>query len=218
MTVILKCPHCGRMESWREADGARTHCTFCKQPLTGSVQVSQAAQSHSDRPRTSEVLRHTLWGGVIGGGLALGITLVYQGIPLLLALIVLTQDIRPDQRTLLQEVVQSQGLMFVVVGVVGGALGALVMAVTGAALHARPALLRAAGVGAILGGLTPPAAVFLAMTIPEVMVRGLEDAGMPAMFAQHWLLSLALAVPGAILGLMACAALAARRETAPSGG
>jgi hypothetical protein len=50
MAEVITCPHCGRMESWRPEDGARTHCSFCNGMIAGAAVVSAGTTTTPDYP------------------------------------------------------------------------------------------------------------------------------------------------------------------------
>lgn len=201
MTVIITCPHCGRMESWREADGARTHCSFCHQLLSGHAQVTEATKSHEPRPHTSEVLRYTIRGGIFGTAVALGISCFYFLIPLLVGLLALASSgLAPEQRAVTKSSVLAFGLSLVIPAVAGGIFGSLFMSITSALLHVRPGLLHPAAFGAVAGAILPPMVVFLVAVVPTA-ING-NDPQAATLLVLYWLRSLALALAGSIIGFV----------------
>jgi hypothetical protein len=62
----------------------------------------------------------------------------------------------------------------------------------------------------------PSMGVLVAMTIPLTIIHGFEAAGGPQMYARHWLLSLAAAAGGSVLGLLAGLLIVAVREDGSS--
>jgi len=203
MALIVTCPHCRRMESWKPEEGARTHCRFCKQPLTEGAQVTTAPITHQRRPMIGPDLRVTWWAGVAGSAIGLVISLVYHGVPIAVAAALLLADKAPEgQELTLIDYLIAQAVNFSVVAAVGFAVGAIVMLITSLALSGRPELLKVASVGAMTGAIVLPCAVFLAATVPALIQLGLNHPAMPAIFAIHWFWSLGAASVGPIIGIL----------------
>jgi hypothetical protein len=201
------------MEGWRETDGARTHCNFCHQLLSGESQISEAAKSHAPRPQTTINWRYATLGGLCGAGVGLVITSVYFGYALLMSVLTLMSGRVPaEEQPVVVEVVRHFAIRFLMGAIVGGGLGISLMVLAGIVLQGRPRVLRAGAIGALVGSLPLPVLVFVLFVMPAIAVDGLDSPDMPAIFARNWLLSLAAAFVGAIAGLAAFAGITARED------
>jgi hypothetical protein len=199
------------MEGWRETDGARTHCNFCHQPLSGESQITEAGKSQTPRRQTGIVWRYATLGVLCGCGVGLLITAVYFGYPLLISVLTLVNGkVSAEERSIVIEAAYHIGLRFLTGAVVGGGLGLSLMVLAGVVLQYRRRVLRSGAIGAIGGCLPLPVLVFVMLVMPAIAVEGLDSPEMPAIFARNWLLSLAAAFVGAIAGLVVCARISAR--------
>lgn len=149
------------------------------------------------------MLRATLLGGFAGTAVGIVISLIYHGMPLAAALIILAANRAPeDERAVFQQYVLVAALSGLVIASAGFAIGSLLMAVSSILLRASPRLLRVSALGATFGAIAFPCAVFIGATVPAIIERGMKAPDMPATFMNHWLLSLAAAICGSILGLL----------------
>lgn len=200
MAVVLTCPHCGKMESWRPEEGARTNCRFCGAAVLSDSAI--APEPNAAKPFDwGAIYRELKWGAVWGGLFAAAITLMFRLVPTLPVIdAFLSQEAQEDLELWVQSYTRLMDEL-TELGISAGAgivTGSVIMTIAALLLQSRPYRLPSARRGALAGAILGALAVLLALTLPLFIDSA--AAGRGNALAWHWFACQIAAALGATAG------------------
>jgi len=114
------------METWRPEDGARTHCSFCKKPITGNASVTSADAIAPDYSDTG-FLRAGKFGAL--GAVILWLVLTAPGLIIMLLTLAFGSQTMEEPRAPLSTILALyfvESIAIATLGFIVGILGLLI--------------------------------------------------------------------------------------------